>query len=280
MSEHGYRGVYQTLDDAWFDDVLEESQVFLIALDNDPSELKNWLEASSTRLLGIRFESMLAFFFKNHPRFQVLAKNVQLEAGGQTLGEIDFIIKDLTQGKVLHIEAACKFYLSSKNSPQWGCWVGPNPHDTLKLKMDKLVDQLAVTKTEQGKRFLDDERISHPEPTLLMKGSFHHHYSNLAMAKRPKFSNPCYNSGWWCHQRELNELDNPHLLWAKLDKKSWLCPQIIGHQETLDFIEIQNSVSLHFSENKRSLLLICLIQEDGLWIEHSRGFIVNNSWPD
>ena len=63
MSEHGYRGVYQTLDDGWFDDVLEESQVFLIALDNDPSELKNWLEASSTRLLGIRFESMLAFFF-------------------------------------------------------------------------------------------------------------------------------------------------------------------------------------------------------------------------
>lgn len=280
MSEHGYRDVYQTLDDAWFDDVLLESEAFLIALDDDPSELENWLEVRATRLLGIRFESMLAFFFEHHPRFEVISMNVQLQVGGQTMGEIDFIIKDLAHDKTLHIEAACKFYLSSKNSPQWGLWFGPNPHDTLKLKMDKLVDQLAVTKTEPGRMFLDNQRISLPEPTLLMKGSFHLHYSNLATAKSPKFSSANYNSGWWCHESELADLDNPHLRWAELDKKSWLCPQMVGHQETLDFIEIQKTVSHHFSQDKRSLLLTCLIEEDGLYVEHSRGFIVNNSWPD
>lgn len=280
MTEHGYRGIYQTLDDTWFDDLLEESTSVLESLDEDPTELEHWLEDRNTKLLGIRFESFLGFLFHIHPRFDILASNVQLKGDVRTIGELDFIIRDLTHDRVLHLEVACKFYLSSKNSPQWNLWVGPNPNDTLKLKMDKLVDQLAATTTRQGQDFLQANLISRPEPALLMKGSFHHHFSNITRAKHPKFSNAKYNSGWWCHQRELGELDNPHLRWAELEKESWLCPQVRSFSETLDFQSVLDIVGNHFSRSKRSILLTCLIEEEGIWVEHSRGFVVRDKWPD
>jgi len=279
MSEHGYCSVYQTLDDKWINDLLEESESFLVTLDLNSTPLRQWLEVRPSRLLGIRFESMLGFFFENHPRFEMLANNVQLKNGTQTVGEIDFIVNDLTHNRTLHVEVACKFYLSSKNSHQWNLWLGPNPNDTLKLKMDKMVDQLSITTRYWGKEYLQSQKFANPEPTLLMKGAFHHHYSMLGHAKHPKFSNTKYNSGWWCHQKELKALNNVHIRWAELEKESWLCPQIRVIDETLDFECMQKLVDDHFSRSKRSILLTCLFDEDGFWIEHSRGFVVKNEWP-
>ena len=279
MSEHGYCDVYQTLDDKWIDDLLEESESFLFSLDLNPAPLQEWLETRPSRLLGIRFESMLGFFFENHPRFEILAKNVQLKNRTQTVGEIDFIVNDLNHNRLLHMEVACKFYLSSKISNQWNLWLGPNPHDTLKLKMNKLIEQLSITTRHWGKEYLQSQKLANPEPTLLMKGAFHHHYSNLGNAKHPKFSNTKYNTGWWCHKKELKALDNVYIRWAKLEKESWLCPQVRVIDETLEFNNIQKVVNGHFSLSKRSILLTCLLEKDGFWVEHSRGFVVGDEWP-
>ena len=279
MSDHGYDGVYHTLNDKWIEDLLEESESFLFNLDLNPAPLQQWIEARPSRLLGIRFESMLGFFFENHPRFKILANNVQLKNGNQTVGEIDFIVNDLTHNRTLHMEVACKFYLSSKSSNQWDLWLGPNPQDTLKIKMNKLVDQLSITTRNWGKEYLKSQKFGNPEPTLLMKGAFHHHYSLLGNAKQPKFSNPKYNTGWWCHKKELKALNNARIRWAELGKGSWLCPQIRVFDETLDFEFMEKVIDDHFSRSKRSILLTCLFEEDGFWIEHSRGFVVGDEWP-
>lgn len=279
MNDHGYKDVYQTLDDLWYSTLLEENQEYFASLDENPKPLSDWLNDRPTRFLGKRFESMLEFFFKTNPRFDVLAANVQLRQNNDTYGEIDFVVRDVWHDRVIHLEVACKFYLSAKNSPKWSLWKGPNPSDTLELKMNKLHDQLAITTSAVGREYLQTHRIPTPEPVLLMKGAFHHHISNITVAKHPKFASARYNSGWWCHQREFDQLDNPHLRWAKLEKESWLCPQSLRDSQTIDFQQVKHVVDQHFTKHHRSLLLTGLAQNDGLWTEHSRGFIVKNSWP-
>ncbi|NNE55424.1 MAG: DUF1853 family protein [Flavobacteriales bacterium] len=281
MLEHGYKGDYKTLDQAWFDALFESSLDLFESWDADLDLMTDLREKLSGRLLGKRFEGFLEFFFDQHPRFRIEASGFQLAGNGRTVGEIDFIVRDLAVDEVFHLEVACKFYLSFKNSPSWNLWVGPNGKDRLDIKMNKLSVQLARLGTPEGKTALEQMNLSAPLPVLLMKGGFFHHLEKIRVAKRPKFSNPGYESGWWIKLRELNQLLQNRGKWIALQKDAWMCPQRFESDENLlRSDQLEAYLVDHFTRHKHAVVLAQLIESSQGWDEVSRGFVVRNSWPD
>ncbi len=59
----------------------------------------------------------------------------------RTIGEIDFLIKDLEAKSVIHLEFVYKFYLAVGQPENLESWVGPNQKDAFIYKLQKLVDQ-------------------------------------------------------------------------------------------------------------------------------------------
>ena len=147
------------------DYIIDELYPWLYSIDQNPSVLLAHLKLQRSTRLGIYVEQLLSFYFEQHPRFSLLAKNLQVNNPMRTIGEFDFIIYDHKDGQHKHIEVAIKFYLGRlsdwayipNNRPlyNWHKWVGPNHKDTLGLKMSHLLQhQLRLSEQPEGKNSL------------------------------------------------------------------------------------------------------------------------------
>lgn len=98
------------------------------------------VELPTSLRLGHLAEYIIARFFEFSLNYDLLFESLQLVENKQTIGEIDFILKDLNVNRVIHVELAYKFYLLDPKLSQYSIknWVGPNRNDTLKNKLDKL----------------------------------------------------------------------------------------------------------------------------------------------
>lgn len=90
-------------------------------------------------VLGKRVESFFELVLKHTGNYEILAQNIQIQKEKITLGEIDFLLKDLILDRFYHIEKIYKFYVydpSFENEMQR--WIGPNRKDSLLQKIEKL----------------------------------------------------------------------------------------------------------------------------------------------
>ena len=231
-------------------------------------------------LLGKRFEKLIAFWLKASDRFDLIFHSLQIAGKRNTLGEVDFLLRDLHSSQLFHMEVACKFYLGYRNSPAWDHWIGPNAKDSLQLKMDKLKLQLSIFESTEGKAILQELRLSKPEPLLMMKGFFFHHFRVLQTHKNPKHSNRSYPAGWYAHQSEIGIFPGDSGDWILLQKNSWLSPfhrledyRIFSGKALLE--ELRD----HFRKSKRSILVARVYNDGVKLVEIDRGFIVSDKWP-
>lgn len=118
----------------------------LLDLDEDPTPLINHFKQLKTGRLGLRFEHFIAYWLLISPNFELLAQNIQIiepfenphKKGSHTLGELDFIIRDMQTNKIIHLEVAVKFYLGCKHYENPFRWFGTNTSDQLGKKVDHL----------------------------------------------------------------------------------------------------------------------------------------------
>ena len=82
---------------------------WLLLLDADAALLEAWLARRSVRRLGLYYEQLWQFVLAQTPDIQLLATNLPIRDGGQTLGELDLLFRD--REGVHHLELAVKFYL-------------------------------------------------------------------------------------------------------------------------------------------------------------------------
>jgi len=90
--------------------------------------------------LGHLAEKIVAELIKSSVNYKLLYENIQIIEDGKTIGEIDFIIQNKIEKKVIHLELAYKFYLfdPSISTEPIDNWIGPNRNDSLVEKLDKL----------------------------------------------------------------------------------------------------------------------------------------------
>jgi len=88
--------------------------------------------------LGHLYEAVLATLLEASPGYAVLARNVQLQLDiHRTVGELDFLLRDLASGQCLHLELATKFYLAVETE-QGLMLPGPDARDNYHRKLAKM----------------------------------------------------------------------------------------------------------------------------------------------
>lgn len=255
-------------------------------LDKDPTELTKHIEERNTHLLGKYFESLVEYWLRESNDKKLLAHNLQVFKGRNTIGEFDFVYRDLTDGKVYHLECAGKFYIAHKNISDHSNFIGPNSIDTLERKVKKIVDeQISLADTAEGKETLFVEGVNEKViPKIFLKG-YLFYYADLLFENifiPPESSDPDHLKGWWISAKDIDYFFSRRKSeWIIVDRIDWISKVILYNTENvLSNSELIDKLKSYFKSNTYPLLIAELEEYGNYHQEISRGFVVANTWPN
>ena len=164
--------------------------------------------------LGFIYQELCRQLFMAHPAYQIVAEEVQLHSGKETIGAIDFLLQH--QNTIEHWEVALKFFLLKD-----GKWYGPDSRDRLDKKINHmLTHQLKMSETDSFRKQFPD--IFQVIPKMLIQGRL---YQNpFEPEPIPEkcchyVLNPECLIGNWCYQHQAHLIGEPLY---KLHKSDWL----------------------------------------------------------
>jgi hypothetical protein len=265
---------------------------WLSHLDQNPQPLNDYLDNHNRVLLGSYFECLWQFFFQFNPDWQLLGHHIQVIDGKQTMGELDILAHNRQLKRHYHIELAVKFYLRQphKTGKQLQDWLGPQSHDQLDLKLNKLSQkqlpflQHHATQAELIKRGLP----SQPQQALALKGYLFEPWQAAEHHYHPSI-NPSTATTSWLHHSDLGALlEQCHseltIQWALLPKTHWLGDYQHAQENDIQLLytkEVQHIVDQHFTSAPYpfALMLVKLVRNTETLAEKERFMLVHNDWP-
>lgn len=204
----------------------------LLALDADPKASAALLSPTSDFRLGTYYERLWYALLDMAPDVQVIARNIRLYQGHQTLGELDLLVETPDQA-ITHFELAIKFYLGlpgaladSLDHTPASAWVGPNPRDNLQNKVRRLAEhQLPL-----GQRIeLAAERLPCPQRSCAwLQGQvfFPRHQTMAPPAGLATTPLHCWTSSADWQVQDVMARNE----WTALPHKRWLMPPGIDEE--------------------------------------------------
>ncbi|MCB9234337.1 MAG: DUF1853 family protein [Bacteroidia bacterium] len=206
-------------------------------------DMANFPQRKDFKRLGKYAESLIGTFIDLHPDTELLASGLQVRAGGRTLGEFDFIFRDLANDRVIHLELAIKFYLGKGAGKNWADWVGPASQDRLDLKQEKLLNaQVGLADTPEGNAALRAIGVEEVEKRIFLKGGFFRRWGRQDMGL-PSGAHAPGRDLWWVPLAELDEIGG-------LGMEGF---RILSRMEWMDFLSTRREPGLSFGEAKRQL---------------------------
>lgn len=255
----------------------------LIRLDQDPTALHDFLNREPAERLGKYFENLIAFWLETSPRYELLARNLQVRDAKQTYGELDLIARDLESGRVAHWEVAVKFYLQMGPEADLFSWVGPNRRDSLGRKAGHLLEhQASRAQHPVARQQLEQLGIAVDDAIVFTKGWL---FYALPGCQLPGFESgdqgrvtktsaerePEHLRAWWCHSEEFQKLvERSGCDWRQLIKPNWLSDQ----SSLLEVFEPDDPSELVSITQTQPTYVVGMRGED----EVERGFVVPNDW--
>ena len=278
--------------------------------DNLEERLSDWdaapemgpalLMETPPRRLGHYFENLYECLLRDLLGWEILLRNQPVRSNGITLGELDFIVRNPRDRMVEHHEIAVKFYLGYPDPDQTEqLWYGPNSKDRLDLKTARLLShQSRLTEKPETRALLHSLGIVPPaRARIFMPGYlFYPAHQQLHLPGEASLPNPGEASlpnkvppdhlrGEWLWINELDRMNNERKTtslvqdhWIPLIKPHWLGP---WHQHeppdkhlTADALETVRS-----SGSPRLFAVLAQTDEDNVWQEDHRVFVVPASWP-
>lgn len=174
-------------------------------------------------VFGKRMEQLLKHSVQSSDRYNVIADNIQIIENGLTIGELDFILHDLRENKLIHLELAVKFYLFDPTLPgEEQRWIGPNRRDSLDRKLLKLKSHqfplLYHPETQNTIRNLDLPDLPIAQALCFKTMLFVPEYQ---INVTPEYLNPKALSGTWIRLSDFQYFRD-HLFFLP-DKPEWIC---------------------------------------------------------
>lgn len=276
----GYTG--QVVNDAWCATQLQTCMPWLSALDATPHTLHEYIAARTSRRLGHYFETLISFWFSHRPDTQIIARNLQVQESGRTLGEYDLLWRD-DAGRARHWEMAVKYYLQVKPLSEQCAFIGPGARDRLDLKLDRVFQhQLGLGRTPAGRAALPDG-IELGTAQAFMKGYLFYPAEQSRTLSPPGVS-ATHLRGWWIRfPVSLLPQTSNDSGWMILPRLRWLAPaRLAADASVMTNAEICAVLGQHFTATSEALQVIELQRavDDGTWHECARGFVVYSAWPD
>ena len=149
--------------------------------------------------LGRYFEALWKIYLENSSYLELLEHNIQINRNGKTLGEVDFILLNKTNGQTVHLETSIKFYLSVYLNNRL-FYVGSNSKDRLDKKVNHLKQkQLPLLRHSPLDKYSIDSRAG------IISGYL--------------FNQASYILGYkWISENQLSSKN----LFSRLEKRSWI----------------------------------------------------------
>ncbi|WP_313111204.1 DUF1853 family protein [Aequorivita sediminis] len=211
-------------------------------------------------VLGMQAEACFETILRMSKKHELLLANLQINASNtinnqkETLGELDYIVKNLITKEVSHIELACKFYLYDENNgtAEEKKWIGPNRKDTLYDKLEKVkLKQFPLLHSPETIKKLRDRNIEFPTSQKLCIKAFLFLPKEISSDSFPGNYSNCL-VGHWIKHGDFNKEDKT-AKYAIPIKKEWLLPiEII--EEWYCHSEIEKLINEQI-QNKKSPLI-------------------------
>ncbi|WP_271411734.1 DUF1853 family protein [Pseudomonas sp. Q1-7] len=253
---------------------------WLRTLDRQPEPLDHWLAEAPSRRLGFYYERLWQFALDQAPDVELLAANLPIRFAGQTLGELDLLLRD-AEG-VHHLELAIKLYLGPRHGDGSNPseWLGPGSHDRLDLKLEHLSQhQLPLSSSPESRQVLAQLDAQPASAELWLGGYLFYPWPGNCTA--PQGANPGHLRGHWLRQNELDDfLDQSAAgCWQAMPRQSWLAPAMSGSEERWTAERLRQWREQLEPDGPARLLARLTPDGDGRWKEAERVFVVSDRWP-
>ena len=212
--------------------------------------------------LGHRVEHILYQLLDHSEACDVLAHNIQIKRGNDTLGELDFLIRFRESGQLLHLELTYKFYIIDSNIPEpIHQLIGPNRKDAFFAKLEKTKQkQFPLLYTEEGLKTLQSLAIdpSQIEQQVLFIGQLFTPYKTIPSSIHP-LNTDCI-VGFWIQVSDFKSSVFKGYQYYITQKKEWI---YTPHQE-VDWISYQEAFSQVQSKHlQKRAPIVWIKKEDG-----------------
>lgn len=179
-------------------------------------------------LRNIRLGHQMEYVFKQlveySETYDVVLYNLPIRQGKRTLGEIDFILKDKTNDKLIHVELTYKFYIINPEiSEPFHRLIGPNRRDTFFIKMEKIKNvQFPLLHSEEGAKALFDSNIDHfkIEHQCCFKAQLFQPFGNRTIDIGP-LNKDCL-AGYWLRFDDFNKPEFANARFYIPSKSEWV----------------------------------------------------------
>lgn len=225
-----------------------------------PHILPDTLELNEIRkntVLGKRVEQFFKAAIEADENFKVVANNIQIQNDKRTLGELDFILKDLKTFKLFHIELMYKYYVYDPLIPvEMERWIGPNRNDTLLQKIEKVkTNQFPLLKTPEAKKFLNSINIDSVgiQQQICFKASLFIP-KELSTYNFPHINKECI-IGFWVHLKDFSKYNKTSFKFFAPEKQDWPVDPKYG-KEWFNFMEISEQIQILHLRNKSPIIWI------------------------
>jgi uncharacterized protein len=205
--------------------------------------------------LGRRVEHFFAYYIEQYSNKELLAANVQISSNKITIGELDFLLRDRSTGKVTHVELVYKFYIfDPESSSEAGSWIGPNRKDSLLRKMNHLSSrQFPLLYQQETREYLKELKLE-PED-IEQRVCFK---ANLFLPKDYKAStfqgiNQNCITGYWIKKEDFLEENYGDSGFYTPKKADWPGDPA-AHQNWRSFSEIKDQLQELFIQQKAPLV--------------------------
>lgn len=244
--------------------------------DQHPETLPARLAEPAERRLGHYFERLYEVMLTDLLGWDIVLKNQQIRAGGQTLGELDFLVRNTGTGVLEHHEIAIKYYLGVPEPGSSTLWYGPNARDRLDLKVGRMLKhQSGMAQRPEAQTLLKELDISETiTPKIFMPGYLF--YSDCGNVSVPEFVPGDHLRGHWRYASELVAQDVSN--WVPLKKPHWIgpwrqveTPDGTAAWEAVRFV-MDRGIPMLFAE-------LVWDSEIDCWVEKTRCFVMPGGWP-
>ena len=242
-----------------------------------PAQVMSYVDPV-TRRLGHYFEHLYHLLLEQVLGWQVLARNLPIRmATGQTLGELDFIVRNPHSGQVEHHEIAVKFYLGLPAPGYPLRWYGPDTRDRLDRKVNRLLRHQA-TLCQRQETLASLAAMAIPAPAcrrVFMPGYLFYPQGQFLLS--PEGINPTHERGDW--QRLDSDTPLPGSHWVMLSKTDWLG----RYQQTQEPEPNRCDAGLTLvaaSNTPRLFARLAWHPPSQRWVEQQRRFVVPASWAN
>ncbi len=170
--------------------------------------------------LGHLYEDALAVVLESTPRYDVLARGLPIrQDAGHTLGELDYLLKDLVSGRMIHLELAVKFYLAVETDSGLRL-PGPDARDHYFRKLERMRSHQLLLVDKFRDLFPAPFREQEFEVQQLVHGCIFNHVRASAPAEA-EFLNPNGRRGKWLHAEECVEYFGKNSSLEVIPKPLW-----------------------------------------------------------